>query len=264
MIGSHTGIRICGRAVLVLATIVTITEGHRVLAQSAYPATAEMLSNGVATYTKEAVPGSGVTVALYDASSSLVGSAIVTNTETGGMLADWTGSAGEHIHLLRNGAGDAYQLINVPSGQTGSISRNYQANGWLVSSIALLIIAEHQVAVQRTACALAAGSPAETAWMANPSPPALAGPEPECHNLGCRGTAVSDTRSWCCREANSRLQGCCSNAACWGCCETLGCDATCALGDYFCFCGQSGLSCTGINGGPPSTFDLIFSSPAAP
>lgn len=64
-----------------------------------------------------------------------------------------------------------------------------------------------------------------------------------CSGEFCRGFSTGTSRSICCYEANQDLHLCCWNFWCIGCCQTLACDAGCGLGDYLCFCGQSGRSC---------------------
>lgn len=66
---------------------------------------------------------------------------------------------------------------------------------------------------------------------------------PQCTGSKNRGTGFSDTRSSCCEEAYSEVQGACWNSQCVGCCETLACDAACVFGDYICGCGMSGYEC---------------------
>lgn len=61
----------------------------------------------------------------------------------------------------------------------------------------------------------------------------------------CRGFATSLSRSYCCFEAESDANHCCTNTWCYGCCDLLACDASCGLGDYGCFCGMSGFECVG-------------------
>lgn len=66
----------------------------------------------------------------------------------------------------------------------------------------------------------------------------------ECSGVWHRGFAMSTTRSDCCWGAHVSANHACNNRYCWGCCFHLDCDAACAIGDYFCFCGQSGRACT--------------------
>jgi hypothetical protein len=69
-----------------------------------------------------------------------------------------------------------------------------------------------------------------------------------CNGPYCRGTDVAPSRSYCCYEARLAAGSCCWNSLCIGCCQYLSnwgsCDAWCAVGDYFCFCGVTGISCS--------------------
>lgn len=61
------------------------------------------------------------------------------------------------------------------------------------------------------------------------------------------GVFVNTGGALCCDNANSYLQGRCSNVYCFGCCRTLPCDLACVFGDGFaCVCSIRGTAC-----GPP-------------
>jgi len=77
--------------------------------------------------------------------------------------------------------------------------------------------------------------------------------DPSCTGRQVRGSSISGTRSGCCEAATDDANGQCSNGACWGCCSLLSCDASCALGDYGCFCGITGTACEYTPPPPPPT-----------
>lgn len=82
-----------------------------------------------------------------------------------------------------------------------------------------------------------------------------------CSGIECRGRGMGSTRSCCCRNAAADAAACCSNEACIGCCDNLECDDTCALGDYFCVCGQTGYVCETEGGDASLDFDGMGQDP---
>lgn len=65
-------------------------------------------------------------------------------------------------------------------------------------------------------------------------------------DYGCGRVSVNGrARSNACFDANSQIQGQCSNQWCFGCCATFDCDCICGAGDYFCRCSRSGCGCVG-------------------
>lgn len=67
-----------------------------------------------------------------------------------------------------------------------------------------------------------------------------------CTGYRCRGEGVGSAKSLCCEDATNDANLCCWNSLCIGCCSFLSCDAGCAIGDYICFCGRTGTSCSSI------------------
>ncbi|MGD2113915.1 MAG: hypothetical protein PVG07_02610 [Acidobacteriota bacterium] len=65
-----------------------------------------------------------------------------------------------------------------------------------------------------------------------------------CSGYTCRGFGTGAARSLCCQNATNDANVCCWNAICIGCCSFLDCDAACGIGDYICFCGRTGTSCS--------------------
>ncbi len=226
-------------AIVVLLCAVT---GSLAWAQTSYPASPEMASNGVSTYTKE-TSGSGILVSLYDASASLVGFATVATTESGGILADWRGEDGMHVQLESISGGEVYRLTDVFDGETGEMVFNHQAAEWTISDGAARVIALNQVAVELAAASLDAGSPASTMGASPSGTRVSSDAEEPCEGGDCRGSGFSASKSYCCKEASGNASVCCTNSLCWGCCEWMTCDAMCAMGDYICSCGITGTSC---------------------
>lgn len=67
-----------------------------------------------------------------------------------------------------------------------------------------------------------------------------------CSGYRCRGTGTGTAKSLCCESATNDANVCCWNSLCIGCCSLLSCDAGCAIGDYICFCGRTGTSCSSL------------------
>lgn len=66
----------------------------------------------------------------------------------------------------------------------------------------------------------------------------------DCDGFRCRGFGTGGSASGCCEEAWQDASNCCTNGICWGCCRFLACDKGCAIGDYICFCGVTGVECS--------------------
>lgn len=222
------------------------------LAQSSRPAMPEMVANGISSYRRVPIEG-GVLVSLYDESGSVVGSAAVVITEDGHLRADWSGADGSRIQVERIGAGDLYRLIDVRSGEVGTMSFDHQSRHWRVDTAAEDIIAMDKLAIELAASSMDVGIPEIPDWPSSSpgsnqgSDQSMADGNVECLGPQCRGFSASLTRSSCCMQARREAGNCCSNEFCWGCCGLLSCDSNCVplFGDYFCYCGVTGWSCSG-------------------
>lgn len=64
-----------------------------------------------------------------------------------------------------------------------------------------------------------------------------------CSGWAQRGQGWGTSKSICCYYARADANGLCNNQYCYGCCNFLQCDSACGIGDYGCFCGQTGYPC---------------------
>jgi hypothetical protein len=216
-----------------------------------------MEANGVTTYTK-VESGGVVVVSLYDATEALVGTAEVSSTAAGSVVCEYFGEDGTHLAIEREGSGDVYNVTNMVTGTSGDVTYDEATDQWAVSNEVQQIFGDNSAAVGLGAASLAVGAPQTTSWIDNEDPPVLDEvPGVSCDGPRCRGQALSAARSHCCSQAHAEAAACCTNSACWGCCRTWSCDGMCALGDYFCSCGQSGTACSPDDAGN----GLVFSTP---
>lgn len=183
------------------------------------------------------------------AAESLLGEATYRSLDSGRRLVDLQ-TATDRISIEWNPALATARVIEHGSGRVGETVGTFGDMSWTSDEGLREILAGSERAVLLAAVVFEAE---DRQWSpmpgtGDPERCGIGGPRGadsfDCDFIyGCRGFAVSGSRSHCCLEAEQDVNHCCTNGHCWGCCALLPCDAGCGIGDYICFCGMSGAWC---------------------